>query len=130
MVISCTSRKHSEGKGSILESEWSLISLTNEISDSLLTTNQNSAVVMKVLPDGTVKGTTNCNSFEGQVAIKEYNLKFGNIIQTRPDCQDARLVTRFYTLLDSADNYTVDHGHLLLRHGDKTLARFMSLNMR
>jgi heat shock protein HslJ len=130
IISSCSLSNGQHGKGNIFESEWGLVSVKAKSIDSLLIAHQGNTATLHVLQDGTVKGKTGCNSFEGQVAIDGYSLKFGNLICTQLTCADSTLTTAFYTMLDSTDNYTVDHGHLLLRKGDKVLAKLMPLNMR
>jgi heat shock protein HslJ len=131
MILSaCNSSKKSNGKGDISESVWGLVSIKSIATDSLLIAARDNTATLQVLSDGTVKGTAGCNSFEGQVAINGYNLKFGNIVKTNVVCPNATIENALYAVLDSVDNYTVDHGHLLLRKEQKVLVTFMSLNMR
>lgn len=129
-ITACSSPKGKSGKGNITESDWGLVSVKAATSDSLLMPLKEEVPTLNVLTDGTIKGTTGCNSFEGQVAVTGYNLKFGNLIFTRVSCPDRAIENAFYATLDSTDNYTVDHGHLLLKKGDKVLATFMSMDVR
>ncbi|MDP4202160.1 MAG: META domain-containing protein [Bacteroidota bacterium] len=129
-ISSCSSQKGQSGKGNITESAWGLVSVKAATSDSLLMPLKEEVPTLNVLTDGTIKGTTGCNSFEGQVAVTGYNLKFGNLLFTHVSCPDRAIENAFYASLDSTDNYTVDHGHLLLKKGDKVLAKFMPLDMR
>ena len=130
IISSCSLSDGSHGKGNIFESEWGLVSVKTNSADSLLVARHGNTVTLNVLSDGTIKGVTGCNSFEGQVAIDDYSLKFGNLICTQRICVDSILTKAFYATLDSTDNYTVDHGHLLLKKGDKVLATFMSMDVR
>ena len=131
IISACSSSKGHQGKGNIFESEWGLVSVKAVTpTDSLLIANNDNTATLEVLSDGTVKGSTSCNSFEGQVALNGYNLKFGNIVSTQLSCSDSTVEAAFYSMLDSTDNYTVDHGHLLLKKGNKVLAQFIPLNMR
>jgi heat shock protein HslJ len=129
-VASCSSSKGQSGKGNITESVWGLVSVKAATGDSLLIPLKDEVPTLNVLTDGTIKGTTGCNSFEGQVAVTGYNLKFGNLLFTHVSCPDRAVESAFYATLDSTDNYTVDHGHLLLKKGNKVFATFMSMDVR
>jgi heat shock protein HslJ len=129
-VASCSSPQGQSGKGNITESVWGLVSVKAVTGDSLLIPLKDEVRTLNVLTDGTIKGTTGCNSFEGQVAVTGYNLKFGNLLFTHVSCPDKTLESAFYATLDSTDNYTVDHGHLLLKKRDRVLATFMSMDVR
>jgi heat shock protein HslJ len=129
-VASCSSPQGQSGKGNITESVWGLVSVKAVTGDSLLIPLKDEVPTLNVLTDGTIKGTTGCNSFEGQVAVTGYNLKFGNLLFTHVSCPDKTLESAFYATLDSTDNYTVDHGHLLLKKRDRVLATFMSMDVR
>jgi len=128
--MACSSPKGKSAKGNITESVWGLVTVKAAVSDSSLIPSKDEIPTLEVLSDGTIKGTTGCNSFEGQVAVTGYNLKFGNLIFTHISCPDRAIESAFFATLDSTDNYTVDHGHLLLKKGGKVFATFMSMDVR
>jgi len=132
MVVTsaCSSSKTPHNKGDITESEWGLISIVAKNSAQALVPDKNNIPTLEVSSKGTIHGTTGCNSFEGEVAITGYSLKFGNIIATHVKCPNIDIENALYNSLDSIDNYTVERGHLLLKKGNKVFATFMSMDVR
>ena len=130
LLSACADSKGEHAKGNITESVWGLVSVKAPASNSILIPPKDKIPTLEVMSDGTVKGTTGCNSFEGQAALANHNLTFGNLIKTKIICPDAPIESAYFSMLDSVDNYTVDHGHLLLKKGHRLFATLMSLDMR
>jgi heat shock protein HslJ len=71
--------------------------------------------------DGTVTGTTGCNTFNGQVTIDGSTLSFGPLATTRMACVDPAASTQeqaFLAALEDVTAYTIDdEGRLVLEGG-------------
>lgn len=74
--------------------------------------------------DGTVTGTTGCNSFNGQVTIDGSQLSFGPLATTRMACLDPAVAEQeqaFLAALEAVTAYTIDTEGRLVLEGDAPL---------
>ncbi len=74
--------------------------------------------------DGSVTGTTGCNTFNGEVTIEGSELTFGPMATTRMACLDEGASLQehaFLTALEGVTGYTVDDEGRLVLEGDAPL---------
>jgi heat shock protein HslJ len=71
--------------------------------------------------DGSVTGTTGCNSFNGEVTIEGTELTFGPLATTRMACVDPAASEQeqaFLVAMESVTGYTIDSTGRLVLEGD------------
>ena len=74
--------------------------------------------------EGTVTGSTGCNSFNGEVAIDGSELTFGPLATTRMACVDPAVAEQeqaFLLAIEGVTGYTVDSDGRLVLEGDASL---------
>lgn len=74
--------------------------------------------------DGTVSGSTGCNTFTGSVTIDGTSLEFGPLATTRMACADPAVNEQeqaFLLALESVTSYTIDQDGRLVLEGDAPL---------
>ena len=74
--------------------------------------------------DGSVTGSTGCNTFSGEVAIEGSELSFGPLATTRMACADdgaSAQEAAFVAAMESVTGYTIDNEGRLVLEGDVPL---------
>ena len=74
--------------------------------------------------DGTVSGSTGCNTFTGSVTIEGTALEFGPLATTRMACADPAVNEQeqaFLLAIEGVNSYTIDEDGRLVLEGDAPL---------
>ena len=74
--------------------------------------------------DGTVSGSTGCNTFTGSVTIDGTSLEFGPLATTRMACADASANEQeqaFLLAMEEVTSYTIDEDGRLVLEGESPL---------
>ena len=82
------------------------------------------APTIEFAEDGTVSGSTGCNTFTGSVTIDGTSLEFGPLATTRMACADPAVNEQeqaFLLALEGVTSYTIDEEGRLVLEGDAPL---------
>jgi heat shock protein HslJ len=74
--------------------------------------------------EGTVTGSTGCNTFNGEVSISGSNVTFGPMATTRMACVEEDLAAQeqaFLAAMEAVTSYTLDNDGRLVLEGDAPL---------
>jgi putative lipoprotein len=97
---------------------WALIELdgAEPVADA--------APTLAFAEDGTVSGSTGCNTFTGSVTIDGTSLEFGPLATTRMACADPAVSDQeqaFLLAVEGVTSYTIDEDGRLVLEGDAPL---------
>lgn len=112
---------------SITDTRWKLVELMGQPVDS--TVNNKEPFIMLSAADKRVQGNGGCNTIAGSYALEEGNrITFSQMISTRMACPNMETETQLLTVLETADNYSLNGEQLTLNKARMApLARFEAL---
>jgi heat shock protein HslJ len=130
-MAGCASKQENKPNvGDITESSWGLIALRSANDSMVEIQASKEKPTLKVTNDGSVTGSSCCNSFKATVALTGHSLQFGDFVSTHITCPDSTLERTFFKSLLACDNYTIHQSRLLLKKGEKVIATFIPLDFR
>ncbi len=98
-----TNFKYEVSLDKILDKKWMLVDVIN-YDDSLYTPKKTDAFSITFKKDGTLSGTTDCNSYFGKYTLKNKVFKITSLGQTLMYC-DGSEETKFITYLGQVNNF-------------------------
>jgi heat shock protein HslJ len=78
------------------------------------------------LADMKVTGSGGCNRFNGTFNAKGKDMSFGTLATTKMICPDSKFEDAFFAALAKVKNFEIGGNELLLKDGDKTVAKLNS----
>jgi heat shock protein HslJ len=115
------------GKATLAETKWRLMTLNGKIVNQ----NQSKQYFIKLNSnDGRFTAYAGCNNISGTYVMPSaFGLSFSNAAMTRMACPSMDLETRFVTILEQTDRYSLKDNILKFQKGKtKVLATFEPLN--
>src|SRR5690606_31180210 len=84
-------------------------------------------VDLQFATDNTFTAFAGCNRMRGNYKAASAKIAITNIIATKMACADMENESRLLRVLEQTDNFVVNREILLLRNGEKVLAKFKSV---
>ncbi|ADQ18792.1 META domain-containing protein [Leadbetterella byssophila] len=115
------------GDLSIKEKYWKLV----ELNGKPIKAGQKEPHL--IIKEGRVTGNGGCNGFSGSYELDESTMRisFSKVAATQMACMDAEYESEFFSVLNTADNYTTDGKTLSLNKARMApLARFEAVYMK
>ena len=127
VLISCnTGNKVKETDKNTIQKKWELSVLDGEQIAA------NLPIYIELTEDNKVSGFTGCNRLTGTYVIEnESQIKFNQLATTRMACPEMEMTleSKVLELLNTADNFTIDSGKLMLNIGRRApLATFFEMS--